>query len=210
EVDEVLEKLEILKPNQEEPNEDAEIQNQYSNRPNKEENQGHTKFRKLCIEEKSDKSNQIDKLASQITDNHQRSEVNANKIEKLQEDIQQVKVDNVHLKAENENKIEKMKEEIQRVKADNYNLKVESKNKIEKMQEEIDNLKAERENLKERLTNLEDRGLCIGCYGDRVNCWLIPCHHWVLCLTCYRYRLQDRKCPVCRQDIQSAVPFYGM
>lgn len=47
---------------------------------------------------------------------------------------------------------------------------------------------------------------CIICFGNRVDCLLIPCRHMSLCLECSR-ALQNstNKCPICRETVREIV-----
>ncbi|CAL4080628.1 unnamed protein product [Meganyctiphanes norvegica] len=105
--------------------------------------------------------------------------------------------------------------------------------KIENMQLEIKGLKSgnstisdglksitdQNKRLSERIEQLEVNGLCVVCYKDKINIWVDPCHHWVMCATCYKKlsaTLDEntgtrlKKCPVCRANINYALPYYGI
>ncbi|CAL4077545.1 unnamed protein product [Meganyctiphanes norvegica] len=106
-------------------------------------------------------------------------------------------------------------------------------NKIAKLELEIIALKGENAKLigglksvndqniilSERIDHLEINGICVVCCTEKINIWVNPCQHWVMCTTCFKKlsaTLDEntgnrlKKCPVCRENINYAIPYYGI
>lgn len=197
--------MDIIESDQEELDQDDEIQNEFRKRPYRGGNQENIKFKKLDIGIKLYQPKQVNHLSSQITEVNHKTEVNAHQIEGNANKIEKLKEDN-------EKKIEKLKEdnanEIKNLKEEMLLKMTKYQEELRKIQVENNDLKAEKENMKGRISTLEDRGLCKTCFTEQIDCWLMPCQHWVLCLGCY-HSLTDKKCPFCRKDLECVAPFYG-
>lgn len=106
------------------------------------------------------------------------------------------------------NKITNMELEIKGLKAGD-----------DKLSEGLNSLTEQNKRLGDRIEQLEVNGLCVVCYKDKINIWVNPCQHWVMCVSCYKKLCKTmdentgnefKKCPVCRENINYALPFYGM
>jgi E3 ubiquitin-protein ligase BOI-like protein len=49
--------------------------------------------------------------------------------------------------------------------------------------------------------------ICKICNIKNINILLIPCSHLICCTDCYD-KLQDVKCPVCKNDIVNTMKIY--
>ncbi|CAL4077547.1 unnamed protein product [Meganyctiphanes norvegica] len=106
------------------------------------------------------------------------------------------------------NKITTMELEMKTLKADNA-----------KLSEELKSVTEQNKIHSERIDQLEVNGICVVCCTDKINIWVNPCQHWVMCSTCYKMlsaTLDEdtgnrlKKCPVCRENINFAIPYYGL
>jgi hypothetical protein len=53
----------------------------------------------------------------------------------------------------------------------------------------------------------EDSDLCKCCYANPIDCVLLPCGHFAICIACSKL-LPMNLCPLCREVILEAKPIF--
>lgn len=56
----------------------------------------------------------------------------------------------------------------------------------------------------------EDGRICVVCFGNKVDCLILPCRHFIICYSCTKtLRGTSTDCPMCREKIDSFVKLYS-